>query len=278
MPSSYKVESDPMAPTMNFRCPEFLQESPTFWFRLVEAQFELYKVTSDRAKVNWTISNLPSAVSWQLQDVIFNNPDYETLKEAVIKRIAPSNVAKVQFLFKDLTLGDRTPSAMLREMKQVLGEGSMDECIMRELWIQRLPSDVQAILASARNTPLSDAALIADEAMLRLRPQVSVIQPQKPVYNNCVPPSPSLPQAVASSPAEDKVDRLINAMERVLGRLSTNDVDHQDRYRRSRRNSPSPRRHFVTSRNGYCKYHNRFGEKARRCEPGCTFPGAKQGN
>ena len=71
----------------------------------------------------------------------------------------------------------------------------MDECILRELWLQRLPADVQAILASARNTPLADAALIADEALLRLRPQVSALTQNLRTINQPAP-GPSYSQAV----------------------------------------------------------------------------------
>ncbi|VDP91738.1 unnamed protein product [Echinostoma caproni] len=168
-------EHESIVPGVVTRLPDFCAASPLFCFRLLEVEFENAGITADRHKTKWTISKLPQDVAWQLQDVIMAHPKYSVLKDAVIKRTSPSDVERVRRLFKYLSLGDRTPSALLQEMQQILGLSVISEEILREIWMQRLPTDVQAIVASARKSPLTVAASIADEMMIRLRPQVSVV-------------------------------------------------------------------------------------------------------
>ena len=267
--------------------PPFYPHNPTLWFRILDAQFRNCRVRNDRDKFDQTLTRLPLDVATHVEDAIVTE-SFTALKEAVIRRFSPSHRERLQTLFGDLTLGDRTPSALLREMQRLLGDTHMEESVLRELWIKKLPDTLQGILEADSDRPLERAAAAADLISARLihKPDTYVAHTQAPntslqslsaevkrlqaTVNVTQAPRPTLDSVV------DEVRQLraaVNNMQRTLNRLSLNG----SRAPTPRRQSRSPRRPFTQSTEGHCRFHNRFGAQARRCEPGCTFPGASQG-
>lgn len=54
---------------------------------------------------------------------------------------------------------------LLLEMRGLLHGLYIDESLLRELWLQRLPESVQTMLSLAKSQPLSDLAEIADDVL-----------------------------------------------------------------------------------------------------------------
>ncbi|CAH8497729.1 unnamed protein product [Dicrocoelium dendriticum] len=166
-PSTYVVSAVELA------SPPFWENDPLLWFTHLESTFYDCKISSDNSKYHQLMSRLPQSVSSQVRDVIACPPPdakYDTLKQAIIQRITPYDKVRLQQLFRDLQLGDRMPSALLRQMQQLLGTSSMDEGILHEMWMQRLPESTQAILAVASALPLTAVAELADRVMERHQP------------------------------------------------------------------------------------------------------------
>lgn len=256
--------------------PPFFETDPLLWFIHLEAEFFINNVLADRARYSQLISRLPKEISLQLRDLLINPPAtdlYETLKDAVIKRVTPSEKTRLQQLFSDLQLGDKRPTTLLREMKQLLGTSQMDESLLRELWIQRLPETAQAIISIASSLPLAEAANIADKVVERFQQRVNHVE--VPHTNPQGQQSTSLVDACAASTSNPaNVDSLwaeVAALRRDFSRFALNRSPR-------RRTSRSPRRPFVSSENGYCFYHARFGNRASRCQQPCSYKAANQGN
>lgn len=99
----------------------------------------------------------------EVRDVLLAPPSagaYVTLKSELIRRLSISQERKTQQILEREELGDRKPSQFLRHMRS-LGGSCLTETLLRTLWLGRLPSNIQAILATQKETPLDKVAELA---------------------------------------------------------------------------------------------------------------------
>lgn len=120
-------------------------------------------------------------------------------------------------------------------MEQLLGDkySAADASFIRELFLQRLPSDVRMVLASIESTDLNQLANTADKIMEVSTPAVNAVSP--------APPTPV-------DQLRSEVADLRKLVEKLL---------RSDRSRTPRR-SPTPTSSILPS-NDICWYHQRFG-------------------
>ena len=135
----------------------------------VEAQFATRGITAQRTMFDHIIANLSPEYATEIRDLILRPPGenpYDKVKEQLIKRTAASEQRRLQQLFSTEELGDRRPTQLLRRLQQLAGDtpGLPDGTFLRELFLQRLPANVQMVLASTRDgTPIEDLAQLADK-------------------------------------------------------------------------------------------------------------------
>ena len=121
-----------------------------------------------------------------------------------------------------------------------------EEAFVRELFLQKLPSNVRMVLASVkRDTTLPELAQMADEIVEVATPSVSAVTHDPP--------------------------HLTTEMEQLRSDVAslTNLVKSLTRRRRSP--SPNPTRRQSTT--DLCWYHQRFGDAARKCQEPCSKSG-----
>ncbi len=132
-------------------------------------------------------------------------------------------------------------------MQQLFGDKSVDASIIRELFLQRLPSNVRMVLASSPETvTLPDLAQLADSIMEVTVPSVS---------------------AVTSSPLCTELDQLrseISSLKQLVKSLSS---PLPRRRSPSRQRSPTPFRSGSPTLTEICWYHRHFGDDAQMCRP-----------
>uniref|UniRef100_A0A1X7T7X2 DUF7041 domain-containing protein n=1 Tax=Amphimedon queenslandica TaxID=400682 RepID=A0A1X7T7X2_AMPQE len=138
-------------------------------------------ITSQKTRYNYVVASLLPEVAVEVRDLVLKAHDsdqYDKLKEALIERTAASEQRRLQQLFTAEELGDRTPSQLLRRMEQLLGQAAEDApAFLKELFLQRLPSGVRMVLASAKaDTPLAELTLLANKVM-----EVSSPTPPPPI-------------------------------------------------------------------------------------------------
>ncbi|BHF57378.1 hypothetical protein SprV_0100031900 [Sparganum proliferum] len=181
---------------------------------------------------------------------------YSALKAEILRLNAVSDRQRYHQLIKEESLGDRKPE-LLRRMRILLGDMQVDEKLVKEMFLERLPADVQTILASgSQDLTLSHLAKMADRMI-----EVQRLQP------------PSVAQISTSSSTVN---------EQLLQQMSTmaNEIASLKLQLARITCSRSPSRHRSRSRPrtaNLCWYHANFAAKARKCSSPCSFK-PKQGN
>lgn len=242
------------------KLPTFWMNDVSLWFNQAEAQFSIANATSSTLKFNHTLSVLPQEVASQVRDVIVSSSTssdpYSDLKSALISRNTISEKQKLHQLFSKEELGDRKPSAMLRDMQRILGPkaDSFDKAMFKELFLQNLPTSVQKVLATLPHSITLDIlATTADQVM-----EVHSLNPQTIQH--------------VSNSEKSQIDNLTSKIGELCQLFSKDrsrfrSSSPSDRSRRPRSKSRSKSR----NRSKFCFYHDRFGKAARKCNSPCSF-------
>ena len=239
--------------TVSVKLPPFWPADPQLWFAQVEAQFSTRSITAQKTKFEYVIASLSPEYATEVRDLLLQPPNenpYDVLKEQLVKRTAASEQLRLQQLLSTEELGDRKPTQLLRRMQQLLSgttPGLPDGAFVRELFLQRLPSNVRMVLASARpDTSIDELAQMADKIVEVATPSVSAVTTTPPHIT------------VEMEQLRSEVAHLTNLVKSLT----------------QRRRSPSPNRHRRQSPTDVlCWYHQRFGDSARNCIEPCSKSG-----
>jgi hypothetical protein len=243
------------------KLPNFSADNVTLWWAQVETRLSFCGVKTEIAKYQYVISALPMEVARRVPDLITATPaenPYSTLKERVCNEFEPTSSAKLKKLLEGCELGDRKPSTLLREMRQ-LSNGRVSDDVLRELFFKRLPDFVETILLTTGVTDLDKAAEAADKvheknSTPKIETMSKVLEPSKP----------------ANQPSADfltlteAVSRLAREVAQISNRSRPRSRSRSGR--RERDSSRSRSKKFDT-----CYYHHKFGEKATHCRHWCKF-------
>lgn len=234
---------------VNSKLSPFCSEHPDLWFAKAEAVFSLSGITNDETKYNCVISHIDAT---EAKDLVTKTPiqgsRYEWVKEEMLQRFSRSEVRWRQ-IFED-ELGDRRPSQFLRSLKWLLSKDSVDDVFLRQLWLRRLPVDVQAILQAQWDLPIEKIAEIADRIMdvKSISVKMAKSEPPSPDYSN--------------------LEKQIADLTRQVAALKTQNQYKRNSRHRSKSRSQSRRRRDSSA---ICFYHNRYGRNAKKCMQPCSW-------
>ncbi|XP_064475096.1 uncharacterized protein LOC135389062 [Ornithodoros turicata] len=253
---------------VSMKLPPYWPADPALWFAHIESQFATRGIVSQLTKFHYVVSALSLNEAAEVRDIIMTPPTsgpYDRLKEELIRRTTASEQRRLQQLITSEELGNRKPSQLLRRMQQLLGDRatSLDASIVRELFLQRLPSNVRLILTSSEGITLEALAQLADKIMDNMSlpmsaPALSSISSEQSELAKLRADLEKLTDLVTTS--------LRNPRSRSPSPARTRNWTPQFRHRRSRSRPSDPNSNF-------CWYHATFGNRARKCTPPCWFAG-----
>lgn len=259
---------------LNFKVPPFSPDDPELWFAILESQFESLDISEDTFKFRSVVNNLDVNHAKTVKDIIVNPPPknrYTKIKSELIKRLSASHERKVKQLLTHEELGDRKPSQFLRHLQDLAGASAPMDFI-KSIWINRLPTSIQTLLASQSTQTLEQLADLADRVQELTSP-----------YGFAVTAVSS------SSPAPICYVNEITELKKMVEHLAVKLDEHtrsscSSNYRsgrpRSQRKQSSSRQrsrsHSSYKRYPVCWYHSKFGDNARSCVKPCDFK--KAGN
>ena len=237
------------------KLPVFWPADPELWFAQVEAQFATRQITADKTKFNHLVTSLTPEAAAEVRDLLLTPPaenQYKALKELIIKRTTTSEQARLKQLLTAAELDGRKPSQLLRFMRQLVGksQGLVPDALLKQIWVPRLPTHVQIVLASNDGLELDKMAEMADKLM-------DVIGPQ----------------TINAVSSVNEVADLRKEIQEIKALLRGRADDKTPAKPRARSKTPASRVEAQDS--SVCWYHAKFGDKAQKCRPDCTY---KPGN
>ncbi|XP_071854547.1 uncharacterized protein [Apostichopus japonicus] len=134
-------------------------------------------------------------------------------------------------------------------MQQLLGVRKLEESILKQLFLQRLPTNVQLVLASSSDdVKLEQLAELADKILEVAIPTVNAVATTTPEVSNI-------------HRLEQQVERLSRQLEDLSRRLNRQQSGSRSSSRK-RKDSPAA--------SEKCWYHRTYGDRAQKCRQPCS--------
>lgn len=260
--TSQPIEPNEIEKVTVHKMPPFWRAKPKMWFLQIEAIFDRAKITRDKTKFQEVLCQLEPDVLGLIEDLFEEEEHLQTyaeIKRRIIEQFSDSETKRLQTLLQDLSLEDKKPSALLREMRTLAGSNLPDE-FLRNLWMQHLPKQTQAILA-VHTGGLAELALLADK--------IAEVAPSTTI-------------AAVSATSSENTSGELNLLKKKIDDLTRLVNNLATRNPRERGRSPSAGREGGRSSsvgretislqlrtNPLCFYHRKFGDKATKCRHPC---------
>lgn len=251
------LENDKGILAVQAKMPTFSKHNIKLFFVQLDSAFTLNKIDDEKMKYNYLVNILDTDILSSVSDLIFTPPPdqpFTTLKNKLLNIFENSIAQNTKALLQELTLGDQKPSVLLRKMRD-LASGQVTDDFLKNLWLQRLPSNIQTVLAVSGDE-LDKLAILADK--------VSEISPSH--NDNTI--------AALSDSNEIKILRLqVSELSKKLDALTTSFAENRSRSPHRRRKGSFHRNRSFSKDHRYnvCYYHARFGSQARKCTAPCSF-------
>lgn len=243
------------------KLPPFWPSDAEIWFQQVEAQFQLGGILMDSTKFYTLLTAVDTKILAQVNNAVLNPPDtdkYPNLKKAMLEQFAISDQKKIKTLLEDIHLGDKKPSNLLNEMR-ILGGTKVSGDLLKQIWLQRLPSQIRMIISTS-GEDLSNIAKMADKLMeLGDFSQINVASTSSPSnFSN---------SSSTISVLEAKIDALTKQVNQM--QFSQRSRSKSRDFRTKRDSTPGKNKYDT------CWWHWKFGDQAKRCKTPCNFNNSK---
>ena len=239
------------ANAVTLKLPNFWEERPRQWFRQVEAQFMVHKITSDNLKFQYAITALNGKQSAAVEDILETPPvadKYTALKNALCTFYQQPPVNELLAAFQRGPQGDMHPMSLLRDLN---GLSKEFEKWKIALYISWLPPNIQNQILASEFATAVDAASKATSLTRNLPSLVQAVDLQGQAQ---LAPSPAY--------AVHRTTQF-RPYQNARGILRARAPMH-----------PNPPRHFSRPPQfglQKCFYHNKYGRSARNCAPPCPM-------
>ncbi len=163
-----------------------------------------------------------------------------------------SEERRLKKLLQDVDLGNKRPSVLLRQMQDLAGI-RLPESLLKSLWLQRLPTQMQAILTTSSDD-LNKLAIMADK--------ISDVTSLNEINAS---------QIKSNATGNTCINEMIANLQTQVSELS-HKLENLNNFRgRSYSRNRSKSRERSGNRNKLCWYHFRFKDKALKCIKPCAY-------
>jgi hypothetical protein len=243
--------STPLAAHLAAKIPPFWPQDPELFFVRVEAEFNKARpaITVEATKFSHLVGALDKETAGLVRNQLLH-PDatepYTKLKNELIRKFTLSDHA-CQTHARELLLGDKKPSALLCKLQQLLPSEKFSDAQVRDIFISKMPTHIQPILATMSTQSLETVATTAD-AVIDFGP----CSTNNNSVNECSIPHDSVEHQGQRLSDMTSLQQEVNVLRRELQQFKQNS--------RPATSARSAQR---------CWYHLKFGKNAKKCVPPC---------
>nr|CUU99805.1 hypothetical transcript [Hymenolepis microstoma] len=206
--------------------PAFDPENSESWLKQFEMVMRLRGVTKRTIWFHHLVPILPTAIVTQFAELTPMTPDndsHDRLKQAIISRLSVPREKRLDQLFAQVELGDRSPSQLLHHMRSLASGSSVSDEILKKLWMKCLPKSlIPSLVTSPSRDNLDNLAKEADL-----------------IYD--LQDGPGI-NAVKAPTAADSITQRLNELAEQLQDLKASRFSTSPRINRRRPTSPRRRR------------------------------------
>ena len=279
--------------------PAFDKSAIEIWIRRVESAFIRAGISQANEKFAFVESKFAVNEDPSIDKFLFGEPSEENWKlfcDYLKKRYGKTIRQKASAVLEPISIDGRTPLQYLARLQQNCDGVTLDD-VIKEICVRQLPTDVQQIICKATESmtatemmTYAESFFNPDGSRIIKKPATVNAVDSRPTASN-TPPT-SFTAAFDDNNNNDDASGDINA---VRGRFQSNNrggfrnnngFRSQSRGRQNFNNNNGGNNNgnsFGNNNNGrynnngnrqndptLCFYHNKFGEKAKRCDIGCA--------
>ena len=155
---------DATVSAVSLKLPTFWPQTLETWFAQAEAQFAVHNITKDDTKYYYTVAALDQETANRVTNIIMKPPHtdmYKTLKDRLLDTFGMSENERSTLLHLP-PLGDEKPSALMDRMLSILGSDHEPCLFFRQIFLERLPEHVRAVLVHFKEKDCQQLAKAAD--------------------------------------------------------------------------------------------------------------------
>jgi hypothetical protein len=235
------------------RLPDFHADSPQCWFECLDSNFATANITQSIMKFHWAMSKLPFSLTPTVRP-LSRDPTavadlYKELKELLLQSYGLTDEQMTSKWLDYPMCSSNTRPSVLWDNLTALQPATLKDAQVA-LFLRKLPRHISALI----NTRSFDTT---QEMIQRCNALWASQTPEE---------AASAAAAAAAGPWQHS--SLRNARRSPSPyRRKTPGGDKADHCR----HSPTPGAAKGSRNEGLCFYHSRFGNKAHKCERGCTY-------
>ena len=237
----------PQIATKGIKLPNFDSSEPRLWFDQIE---EILAGQSEAMKKSSLMRSITTTTLKQAG--VLPQNDFQTIKKNIISFFDDSDQRRLQKLLTFGTSGDQKPSGVLRTLQQ-LAPGNED--LVRIRFLEVMPENLRLVLSSLSEVSLDKLAATADRMFEQLN-------------------TPTSSYGTTAVCSVNSLDEKFTTMQKQMDNLSEK-INAISMSRRA--HSPVNESFRGRSRSRYrrtgtlCYYHQKFGQRAIKCDPGCSW-------
>lgn len=238
--------------------PTDVRNDPALFFAQLDLYFRQKTISGQTEKFCHVATILPQDVIVEVRDLIISPPTekpYDTLRERVTTAVSVSAHRRISQLLEQETMGDSTPSQFLKRL-QKLAEGTMDNNIVKHIFLQRIPTEYKVVIAAQdESMPVERVAEIADHIADIMSTRSSTVA------------------GVQTSEKDELLSKLMEGQTRLEARMNkmAEDIARLTLENKQRRGGARSHCRERKQDRTICWKHKRFGEKANSCIPPCSY-------